>query len=125
MATEKALFGEFFHQKRRALGVTLREFCRTYSLDVGNISKLERGKLTPPRRRDILEEYAGHLRIEEGSDDWYAFFDLARVEAGRIPEDIQSDEKLARALPLLFRSLRNHELTEETLDKIIDIARET
>ncbi len=124
-ADKRQTFGEFFHQKRREQGVTLREFCREFKLDVGNISKLERGKLSPPKGRAKLEEYARHLQIKEGSDDWYAFFDLARVEAGRIPEDIGNDEKIARALPLLFRSLRDSEITEETLDKIINVVKES
>lgn len=126
MANDKReTFGAFFHQKRRELGITLREFCREFRLDVGNISKLERGKLPPPKGRGKLEEYARHLRIEEGSDDWYTFFDLACLEAGRIPEDIGNDEKLARALPLLFRSLRDSEITEETLDRIINVVKES
>ena len=45
-------------------------------MDPGNISKLERGKMPPPGH-DVLERYAGHLGIEEGSSEWYRFFDLA------------------------------------------------
>lgn len=118
-------FGEYFSNKRRGLGLTLREFCRMHGLDAGNISKMERGKMSPPKGRAKLVEYAGYLQIKEGSDEWYEFFDLASIGAGKIPDDIYSDEKVVSALPLLFRSLRDTEITEEDLEKIIKLVKET
>ncbi len=120
-------FGEYFATKRRALGMTLREFCRTNGFDVGNISKVERGKLAPPhgpKGEEKLTEYAHALGIKEGSGDWFTFFDLASIDSGMIPKDIQSDEKLIPALPLLFRTLRDKSVSEEDLDKIINIVKE-
>lgn len=116
-------FGQFVHQKRRAIGLTLREFCKRFKLDVGNISKIERGKLPPPLNRTKLEEYARHLGIEENSEDWNTFFDLASIDAGRLPEDIRSDENIISALPMLFRTLRGKTISDDDLDKIIEIVR--
>ena len=41
----KAIFGNFFKEKRIEKGHTLREFCKIYHLDAGNISKMERSCL--------------------------------------------------------------------------------
>ena len=111
-------FGEFFKTKRIALGKTLREFCLENDLDPGNISKLERGFLSPPQH-DKLIEYANLLKLKKGTDDWYKFFDLAAAENGRIPKDILSDEEVVKELPVLFRTLRGGKITDEKLDKLI------
>ncbi|MFP4057456.1 MAG: helix-turn-helix domain-containing protein [Candidatus Brocadiia bacterium] len=111
-------FGEFFRHKRMALGLSLRQFCLQHGLDPGNISKLERGRLAPPQH-EKLEEYARLLGIPQGSDDWYRFFDLAAAEAGRVPQDILSDEQVVEKLPLLFRTLRGEPVPDEQLDELV------
>ena len=111
-------FGQFFRQKRLALGLSLRQFCLQHGLDPGNLSKLERGRLAPPQH-DKLEEYARRLGIPEGSDDWVRFFDLAAAEAGRIPRDILSDAQAVAKLPLLFRALRGEPIPDEQLDDLL------
>lgn len=116
-------FGEFFKQKRIALRRTLRQFCQANKLDPGNISKLERGLLPPPRDRSKLEEYAKFLRIKKGSDDWYKFFDLARIELGRIPEEFLKDEAVVASLPILFRTLRGQKISEKKLEKLVELIR--
>lgn len=119
-----ALFGEFFKKKRIGIGKTLRQFCIENNLDPGNISRLERGILTPPTSEKKLEHYARCLKIKKGSDDWYEFFDLAHASAGRIPEEILSDEDLVSKLPLVFRTLRGQKLTKEQLNKLVKELRE-
>ena len=112
-----SLFGEFFKKKRMEMGKTLRQFCLENSLDPGNISKIERGILPPPQTSK-LEHYAKCLKIKKGSDDWYEFFDLAHASAGRIPEEILSDEEVLSKLPLVFRTLRGQKLNREQLNKL-------
>jgi transcriptional regulator with XRE-family HTH domain len=117
-------FGELFNMKRRALGLTLREFCRQNGFDAGNMSKLERDLLPPPQDRERLEEYAKALKIKKGTDDWLKFFDLASVFSGKIPEDIMNDKKIVPALPLLFRTIKDKAVTEKDLDDIIKALRD-
>jgi transcriptional regulator with XRE-family HTH domain len=114
-----ARFGEFFKQRRIALELTLREFCRRNGLDAGNISRLERGLLTPPQGRDALEHYAQLLKLKKGSDEWYTFFDLAAAETGRIPPELLEDEDLLEKLPILFRTLRGQKVPDEQLDELV------
>lgn len=112
-------FGEFFKQKRRELGLTLREFCRINGFDPGNISKIERGLLPAPQSKERRSAYARALGIKEGTDDWLEFCDLATTSVGKIPPDIASDAELMNALPVLFRSIRNKDLDTEDLEKLI------
>jgi len=115
---ETILFGEFFKRKRIALRKTLRQFCLENGFDPGNLSKLERGLLMPPTSSDKLKQYARALKIKEGSDEWYEFFDVARVSAGRIPKEIFSDKEVLSKLPLVFRTLKGQKLTKEQLTRL-------
>lgn len=108
-------FGEFFKEMRLRLGMSLRQFCIEHGLDAGNISRIERGISVPPQSREKLEEYAGYLGIEKDSDEWYDFFDYAAAAAGRIPQDVMSDEELVKKLPVVFRTLRGQKLSAEQL----------
>ena len=83
------------------------------------------GPSFPPQSREKLEEYAGYLHIEEGSDDWYEFFDLAAAEAGRIPQDILSDKELAKRLPLVFRTIRGQKISKEKLEQLAEVIKKS
>ena len=112
-------FGNFFKRKRINLGLTLREFCRIHELDPGNISKLERGLAKPPQTKGSLAKYAAMLKIENDSEEWPEFSDLAATSAGKLPEDVISNEEIMNALPVLFRTARKESLNEETLTKLV------
>ena len=116
-------FGHFFKTLRLRTGISLRQFCLDHSLDPGNISKIERGRASPPQSRDKLEEYAQYLDIEKDSDDWYKFFDYAAASTGRIPADVMSDEELVKKLPVVFRTLRGQKLTTEQLESLAEVIR--
>jgi transcriptional regulator with XRE-family HTH domain len=111
------LFGEYFKKKRLEIGKTLRQFCLENGLDPGNISKMERGILPPPQSREKLVHYAKCLGIVEGSDEWLEFFDIARTDAGRIPEELLADRNIVAKLPLVFRTIKGQKLTGEQLEK--------
>ena len=113
-------FGEFFRLLRAKNRLSLREFCLVNGYDPANISRLERGLLPPPESREKLEAYAKALRIKEGSDDWYTFFDLAAAERGRIPQDVLKDSELVGMLPVLFRTLRGQRVDPDALDDLVE-----
>lgn len=116
-------FGEFFKVKRQALGLTLREFCLKHKLDPGNMSRMERGLLAPPQDREVLEKYAGALKLKSGRDDWYTFFDLAATAKGRLPDELLADKEIVAKLPLVFRALRGKRLTERQLNELVKTTR--
>lgn len=100
-------FGAFFRTTRKALGLTLSEFCRRNGFDKGNISRLERGLVPPPHSRPDLETYAKALNLESGAVAWDRFFELAAAETGRIPADLVEDQRVIQKLPGLYRGLRS------------------
>ena len=118
-------FGDFFHEKRIATGLTLRKFCLRHGLDPGNLSKLERGILPPPASRDKLVQYATYLGIRPGTDDWLEFFDRAAAGRGRFPDDVMCDEELVKKLPVLFRTMRGDQIKGGVLPDGVDVVRKT
>jgi transcriptional regulator with XRE-family HTH domain len=124
VAQKSADFGQLFRRHRKAAGKTLRAFCRENGYDPSNISKLERGKLPPPKG-EKLDEYAEALGIERGSDEWYEFRDVAATSAGRIPERLLSDEEVIKKLPVVFNTLGGEKPSEEQIKSLIDLLRET
>ena len=113
-------FEELFSAKRKALGKTLREFCRENGFDAGNISKIERGILTPPQSKEKRLQYASALGIKEGSDDWLEFCDLATISAGKIPAGIVSDKELMAEVPILFRSIRKEGVEKAKIQELLE-----
>ena len=116
-------FGEFFQILRQEKGLTLRDFCKKAGADPANISRMERGAMSPPKGREILDRYAVVLGLLEGTDDWYKFFDMAHIESGRIPEELLEDEAVAASLPILFRTLRGKKISEKKLDELVQLIR--
>ena len=49
--------------------------------------------------------------------------DKANIDAGIIPDDILSDEKVSNSLPMFFRTIRSEKPTPEELDRLIDMIR--
>jgi len=103
MATTKS-FGSFFRDRRKAMGLALREFCRRNGFDAGNISRIERGLVPPPQARQILESYAKALKLEDGM--WGTFFELAAAGTGRIPDEFLENQQTAQKIPKLLQKLR-------------------
>jgi len=117
-------FGEFFKGQRVSLGLTLRHFCELNHIDAGNLSKIERGILPPPKSEKILKKYANFLKLKEGSDSWYEFFDLAAAESGRLPKELMEQDIVER-VPVFFRTLRGKKLSKSKLNKLIQIIKES
>ncbi len=98
-------FGELFKRLRIESGQTLRAFCLNHGFDPGNISKIERSRLAPPKSQQKLTGYAKALGLKKGSGEWQQFSDRAAAEQGQIPADLLDDELVAK-LPVFFRALR-------------------
>ncbi|MBE3042282.1 helix-turn-helix transcriptional regulator [Candidatus Bathyarchaeota archaeon] len=121
----KPLFGEYFKKKRIEKGFTLREFCRKYDFDPGNLSKLERGMLPPPKSKEKLEEYASALGFRNGTDEWSQFFDLAAACKGVIPRELMENEELVKSLPIIFRTFRSKRISKMTVVDLIERLKKT
>lgn len=112
----KISFANFIREKRIAAGLTLREFCRMTGFDASNWSKIERGLLTPPQSKNILEGIAKVLKLESGSQEYKELMDLAALSS--VPEDLVEPEILDQ-LPVFFRTVRGESPTEEELKALV------
>jgi transcriptional regulator with XRE-family HTH domain len=115
-------FATFVREKRRSLGLSLRSFCQRKGYDPANISRIENGLLLPPQDKDKLRAYALALEIEEGTEDWVTFFDLAASATGKIPDDIiENYPQIKSVLPAFYRSIRSvdKEATKEDIQSLI------
>ncbi len=117
-------FGECLRELRKERRLTLREFCRRAQLDAGNVSRIERGLLRPPSGPEIVARYAAALDLEEGSDEWHNFCDLAATSNGIIPRDLATNEDVLGVLPIFFRTLRGDKPTVKEMKALLQKIKE-
>ena len=119
------MFGQFVKELRARQRLGLREFCLEHRHDPSNWSKIEREVLQPPRDEEILRSWARQLGLKPDTDDWLKFFEYAAVDAGRIPDHILEDKKLAAHLPAFFRTLSGQKPSREDMEKLLNIIKGT
>ena len=117
-------FHELFKRKRMEIG-TVREFARESGLDLAYVSRLENGVILPPKDGEKLARLADALGIVEGSEEWREFMDLAAIAKNELPEDLRDDERVAKVLPAFYRAMRDKELGEEDLQKLLELIKES
>ena len=117
-------FGEYFAHLRREREVTLRAFAIEHGFDAGNLSKMERGKLPPPKSERVVE-YAAALGIQDGTEEYDRLRDLAAVGRGEIPPDLLADPDVMAQLPVLFRTLRGEPVDIDLLRSFAERIRES
>ncbi len=117
-------FGAYVKQLRLDRKLGLREFAQRVQVDPSNYSKLERGLLFPPDSEDRLVVYEQALGLEANSPETRELRRLAAVGRGMIPPAILSDRELAGKLPLVFRTLEGEPLSEDEVNKVVEMIRE-
>lgn len=99
-------FGGFYRTRRRALDLTLREYCRRNGFDPANISRLERGLAPPPLDTEILKTHAKGLKLDPDSVNWEKFMELAASHRGQFPADILESSRARKRIPGMIQTLR-------------------
>jgi len=122
VTTARGKFGPKLRELRVSRNLTLREFCDRAKVDAGNYSKIERGLFAPPGA-DKIEQYLKPLGIEVGSDEYVELIDLAAIDRGELPRRLLSDEQVLAELPVLFSVLGGEAVSEDRLDKLIELIR--
>lgn len=115
-------FGIKLRTLRLEKGLSLRSFCKEAEEDPGNLSRIERGIMPPPDSPDKLKHWAEILGISR-TEEVRSFMDLADIARGNLPTDLL-EEEVANKLPLVFRTIRGEQVTEETLKKIAAMIKE-
>ena len=100
--------------------LTLRKFSRILGKDPGNISKLERGLLPPPKNAEIIEGYGRAIGLGADSKEIKELKTIAALENGQIPVDVLNDKELMNELPIFFRTATGSKLEREKLKKFIE-----
>ncbi|MFH1763630.1 MAG: helix-turn-helix transcriptional regulator [Gemmatimonadota bacterium] len=118
------MFGDELRARRKDLRLGLREFALRAGVDPGNLSKIERGRLTAPQSDEVLERICLALEFEPGSDGAQALKDLAAAETGRIPPEVLDDQEVMVRMPVLLRTVHNKKLGPEELDRLIEMIKE-
>ncbi|MEF3692373.1 MAG: helix-turn-helix transcriptional regulator [Candidatus Moraniibacteriota bacterium] len=113
-------FGRLLYELRIKKEFTLREMCRRVGYDPSNFSKIERGKISPPADKKILNLWAKTLGLKSGTKEFDNFIYNANVAQGIIPSEIMEERELVANLPAFFRTLKNKKPTKEDMDKIIN-----
>jgi transcriptional regulator with XRE-family HTH domain len=115
------MFGEFFKELRIKNGYTLRFYCRTFDRDPAYISRIERGRISPPQNKDDLKNLAHSLNLKDGTEEWNKFFDLAAISKGKIPEYIMTEKEIVKKLPLFLRTITDKEIDDNKLKELIEL----
>jgi len=119
----KKKFGQTLKKLRVEKGLILRHTCRIVNYDPSNWSKIERGKMSPPRDEKTLRKWAKVLGISKVKEI-QEFIDKANLAQGIIPQDILSQDNVVDFLPAFFRTLRNKKPTKKEIDQLIELIKD-
>lgn len=117
MATD---FGDLVQKRRAELRLTLRDFAIRVDMDPGNLSRIERGRASPPQDAAILERLVDALELT-ATPRGQELIDIAATQNGRIPHDILSNDEVMSALPILLRTVNNKQLDGSQVEKLVEI----
>lgn len=117
------MFGGFVKERRLALDLSLREFCKLIEEDPSNWSKVERGILPPPQLIEKLNLIAKVLQLKKNKEEYVALLDKAAVDAGKIPRDLLEDREVLEILPAFLRTVGSIKPTEQELMALIEALR--
>lgn len=115
-------FGELLSDHRKAGGLTLREFSKLVGYDSSNISKIERGILTPPQSTITLRNWAKALGLDQASKETAVF--IASGMAARVKRHVKTDSELDALMPAFFRAVNNKRVDPETYKKLKALLRD-
>lgn len=113
-------FGELLQARRAELRLSLRDCAERAEMDPGNLSRIERGRATPPQDADVLARLIAAVELT-GTARGQELMDVAATQNGRIPRDILSNEEVMSALPVLLRTVNNKQLDKEHIEKLVDM----
>lgn len=116
-------FGQLVARRRAELRLTLRECAVRADIDAGDLSKMERGKVSPPQSSAVVERLVAALELS-GTTDGQAMLDTAALENGRLPVDLAGNPAVVSALPLLLRTFDNRQLDEQRMQRLLEKIRE-
>jgi transcriptional regulator with XRE-family HTH domain len=113
-------FGDLLRHRRAELRLSLRDCAVRATIDPGNLSKIERGRVAPPQDPAVLQRLVAALELA-GTREGQELMDTAATQNGRIPHDILTNDEVMESLPILLRTVNNRKLDREHLETLIDM----
>lgn len=108
-------FGTFVRNRRKELGITLRDFALQLNISPAYVSDIENGNRYAPV--NYLEQVASILKIE--NDELYYFYDIAGCTHGNWPDINEYLAKNPSARKAL-RLARDKNISEQQLVQFIE-----
>ena len=115
-------FGVMLREMRAKNAITLRELSMVSDVDLGYLSRLERGSVPPPQKNELLESIITGVRATQ--EEAQSLRDQADQDNKAFPRDIADRMKEMEGVPLLLRTVANKELSKEELEKITEYIKE-
>ncbi len=120
MVTRRS-FGEYLRKLRLDAGFGLRVFAELIDMKPSNLSRLERGKISPPQSVERIDQIADALGLERGSAEYEKLNDLAvRERSGTPPPDVADYAAHQAGVPLLLRTAKGKRLDESEFRRLAE-----
>ena len=103
-------FGIYVSEKRKSLGISLRDFAAMLDFSPAYISDIERGNRKAPLSEDVQAKMVQILKVEEDEIDF--FIDLVGCSHENWPE-LNSAMKESKEMRMALRAARDAGLSDE------------
>lgn len=112
------LYGEMLRNIRLEREITLRELALKSDIDVGYLSRVERGTIPPPQKEELLDAIneALELRKEEARK----LKDQAALDNKQFPKDVAQNLDKVVGIPMLLRTVANKKLSADEIKKVTE-----
>jgi len=110
-------FGDYLRDLRVQRDISMRTLAKELNMDVGNLSKIENGKMKPPMKERFIEDISDILKLSK--DEKEKLIDISSHESGEYPRDIKEMLKEHSYIPVLLRTISNKKLSDEEIRKLI------
>jgi transcriptional regulator with XRE-family HTH domain len=111
-------FGDYLRDLRVHRDISMRSLAKELNMDVGNLSKIENGKMKPPMKEQFIEDISDILKLSKGEKE--KLIDISSHESGEYPRDIKEMLKDHSYIPVLLRTISNKKLSDEEIRKLTE-----
>jgi len=111
-------FGDYLRDLRVHRDISMRSLAKELNMDVGNLSKIENGKMKPPMKEQFIEDISDILKLSKGEKE--KLIDISSHESGEYPRDIKEMLKEHSYIPVLLRTISNKKLSDEEIRKLTE-----
>jgi len=118
-------FGGYLRKLRLDAGFGLRAFAETVGMKPSNLSRLETGRIAPPKSAERIAQIIEALGLGEDSPEFKQLNDLAsEARPGTVPPDVEDYAARQPGVPLLLRTAKGKQLDEAEFRRLAEYIEE-